>query len=673
MSSFGLAASLLSLGAGAGQLSPHAWTNYGGNSQHQANASVPAAPLQRVLWSAPLDDNRAYYGDEVLIHYASPVITSNSTVIHSYRYTTQVNGAPNYDNWRVVGRNGRNGLQRWFLNTDYSAPVVYPSDWTSVFPLCITGSNSVAAAAGGGTVMIRANGDGAGSPLTRVCFYSGYANYAADPASFANIKICTPLTGDANGDVWFGYAVLGSLPSSVATVLGTGGVARITTGGGVAFRSVSSLGVSSALVRPALNAAPVLSMDGSSVYFALVDGSLGNNFLVKLDSATLAEQAAVHLDDPSVNGGAGLINESSAAPMVGPDGHVFMGVFGYFWRESHGWMLQFDKDLNQTDSHGKRFPVGAFGWDDTPSVVPAGIVPSYTGAAPYLLLCKYNNYALGSGDGKNKVAVLDPTADDQTHDRQTGIPTMNEVLTVVGVTPDQETGLPGAVREWCINSAAIDLFGRAAIINSEDGHCYRWSFSDNKLTEGLNLQPATGEAYTSTAIGPDGTCYAINNSILFAMGAAAAFDVTSAKLFQGASATGNAQSLAKADGNYYSIQSSQNSNGDNVAGVQASFSAPFPADQVAPPLYVSVNGKVSSSSISLQIFAKNVKTGSFDLLQTQPFSGSATTTVTLSSVANYVNSSGAITVVARAMRPKGQSAFTVRIDQISVASDQTRQ
>jgi hypothetical protein len=47
---------------------------------------------------------------------------------------------------------------------------------------------------------------------------------------------------------------------------------------------------------------------------------------------------------------------------------------------------------------------------------------------------------------------------------------------------------------------------------------YRWSFVTNTITEALNLQPPTSEAYTSTVIGPDGQIYALNNAILFAIG-----------------------------------------------------------------------------------------------------------------------------------------------------------
>jgi hypothetical protein len=43
---------------------------------------------------------------------------------------------------------------------------------------------------------------------------------------------------------------------------------------------------------------------------------------------------------------------------------------------------------------------------------------------------------------------------------------------------------------------------------------YRWSFVANTLSPGLKLAEPTGEAYTSTLIGPDGAVYAINNAQL---------------------------------------------------------------------------------------------------------------------------------------------------------------
>jgi len=225
--------------------------------------------------------------------------------------------------------------------------------------------------------------------------------------------------------------------------------------------------------------------------------------------------AHVQLFDPrgGIYGLATVASVSSAAPMVGPDGDVYYGVLEAGCCSSHnnrGWMLHFNSALTKT-----KIP-GSFGWDNTASVVPSSVVPSYIGTSSYLILTKYNNYSgVGTGNGVNKIAILDPSAPMQDEYSSSPVTVMQEVITVTGVTPD---GSPPAVREWCINTAAIDPFTKAAIINSEDGTVYRWDFTSNTLLQRLNLTSGRGEAYTPTAIGPDGTAYAINDAVLFAVG-----------------------------------------------------------------------------------------------------------------------------------------------------------
>ena len=95
---------------------------------------------------------------------------------------------------------------------------------------------------------------------------------------------------------------------------------------------------------------------------------------------------------------------------------------------------------------------------------------------------------------------------------------MDEVLTIIGPTPDPSPGHPDAVPEWCINTAVVDPATNSVLVNSEDGKLYRWDLTTNTFTQTVDLTEGIFEAYTPTLVGADGTVYAINNAILFAVG-----------------------------------------------------------------------------------------------------------------------------------------------------------
>jgi hypothetical protein len=272
-----------------------------------------------------------------------------------------------------------------------------------------------------------------------------------------------------------------------------------------------------AITKPATNSAPAVSPDQATLYVAVnsavASGTVQGGYLLALDSRTLAVKGRVALLDPLTGTRARVSDDGTSSPTVGPDGAVFFGVLEAVFgsHNGRGWLLHFDALLTTS-----RTP-GGFGWDDTASVVPAAMVPSYSGPSSYLLMTKYNNYSgAGSGDGKNRVAVIDPGATQR--DDVSGLPIMREVLTILGPTPEPGSSYAGAVTEWCINTAAVDPLTKSVLVNSEDGYLYRWDLTLNRFTQRIRLTSGIAESYTPTAIGADGAVYAINNAVLFSIG-----------------------------------------------------------------------------------------------------------------------------------------------------------
>jgi WD40 repeat protein len=292
------------------------------------------------------------------------------------------------------------------------------------------------------------------------------------------------------------------------------GFAKINPDGTAVYRAITDVSGDPEIGQVKQNCAPAVKVDGSLVYVTLYTGPYGRGKLVALRTSDLKRRYSVDLVDPKSGQPATIDADGTAAPLLAPDGTVFYGVLENAFGSNgyRGWLLHFSGDLKTS------FTPGAFGWDNTPSIVPAKIVKAYTGTSKYLLFTKYNNYVSGGGEGLNKIALLDPY-DSQTEPRS-GITTMKEIATQLGPTPDAEyiSTHPNAVREWCINSAAVDIPGQAVLANCEDGVLYKWDLRTNTFSQQMRLTAGIGEAYTPVAIGPDGKVYAINNAILFAVG-----------------------------------------------------------------------------------------------------------------------------------------------------------
>jgi hypothetical protein len=479
------------------------WRGFAGDAQHQAQAAIAAQPLAQVRWRAPVDLAPPYSTTGSLrAHYGSPLVSERNTVIFPVKQRAD-------GGFRFEARRGSNGEVLWSADSDLLLPA---HDWVPVVNPCLTPANRVWLPLGAARVLVREDADAATSATLATAFY-GDAAYAAAPASYAAaVRIHTPLTADAAGNVYFGFVVSGATPLGLAS-----GIARIGADGSARWVGAAAAAGDAAMAQVAMNCAPALSADGGTLYVAVntaPGGARQRGRLLALDSTTLATRASAPLIDPANGGAAWVSDNATSSPTVGPDGSVFFGVLEAN-APSHrfrGWLLHFSATL------ATALTPGSFGWDTTAAVVPASAVAAYRGPSSYLLATKLNDYYGAGGTGQHRIALLDPQAAEP--DRVTpAVAVMREVLSQLGPTPDPKVPeIYGGVKEWCINTMAVDPQSRSIVVNNEDGQLYRWDLAADRLVEPVVLSSGLGAAYTPTAIGADGAVYAINNATLFSVG-----------------------------------------------------------------------------------------------------------------------------------------------------------
>ena len=491
---------------------PPSVPSFAGNAQHTSVYQPTAQNLNTIRWSTTIDLNPGDFA-----HYGSPLITSENTVLVPVKTAT--------DGFQVNAFDGSNGAAKYTLTTDYVLP---SHDWIPVYNPCLaTGSfgTRLYYAGRGGTIYYIDSPDAVahGAPVHQV-FYTTLANYLANAASYnSTIFINTPITADSNGNVFFGFRVSGTAPAPLSTT--QSGFARIDPNGNATYVLAGTAANDTNIRRDSHNSAPALSNDETTLY-VVAKSSTSNSYayLLGLNSTTLALKYRVFLRDPRNGSGVGASDDSTASPTVAPDNDVYLGILSNPGNGSRGFLLRFSADLSVTKTPG------GFGWDYTAAIVPATMVPSYQGTSSYLIFAKYNNYAgFGDGDGVNKIALLDPNATQvDPHSSATGLVEMREVLTAIGPTPDANElsiDFPYAVREWCINTAAVNPATNSIFTPSEDGHIYRWNLATNSLSQAVTLNEGIGEPYVPTVIGPGGIVYTLNGGTLFALGSLNGVDI----------------------------------------------------------------------------------------------------------------------------------------------------
>ena len=476
---------------------------FAGNAQHTATYQPAAQNLNAIHWTTTIDLNPGAFA-----HYGAPLITAANTILVPVKTAS--------DGFQVNAFDASNGAAKYTLTTDYVLPNY---GWIPVYNPCLaTGSfgTRLYYPGRGGTIFHIDNPDAVahGLPVQEV-FYTTLANYLANAAAYdATVFINTPVTSDSNGNVFFGFRVQGTAPAPLSTT--QSGFARIDPNGNGTYVLAGAAANDTNIDWDSHNSAPALSNDEATLYVVAKSSGTGHGYLLALNSTTLAMTHRVFLRDPRNNNDATIWDLSTASPTVAPDNDVYIGLFGDPANGSRGFLLRFSGDLTIEKNPG------AFGWDYTPAIVPATMVPSYQGTSTYLIFCKYNNYAFDDGDGVNRIALLDPNATQiDPHSSATGLVEMREVLTITGPTPDQDvlsTQFPYAVREWCINTAAVNPATNSIFTPSEDGHIYRWNLATNSLSQAVTLTSGIGEPYVPTIIGPSGIVYTLNGGTLFALG-----------------------------------------------------------------------------------------------------------------------------------------------------------
>src|SRR6187397_3696676 len=100
------AAAMLCAGPCRAQSVGFPWSGHGHDPQHTGISQTAAQPLYRIRWSMPVDLHPQYSGTILYIHYGSPVITRQNTLIMPVK-------TGDWDGFQMEARNPADGAVKW--------------------------------------------------------------------------------------------------------------------------------------------------------------------------------------------------------------------------------------------------------------------------------------------------------------------------------------------------------------------------------------------------------------------------------------------------------------------------------------------------------------------------------------------------------------------------------
>ena len=174
---------------------------------------------------------------------------------------------------------------------------------------------------------------------------------------------------------------------------------------------------------------------------------------------------------------------------------------------------------------------------------------------------------------------------------------------------------------------------------------------------GVGWDPVTGWG----AIDVDGFVAALSGTT--SGGGTTTYYASGASVYggQGTLASGSTASLKATDQSYFSVSSTKLNGVGTVASCDATFTLPAGATGGATINLVAN----APSGTTDQVFAYNVSTKNYDLILSTTLTGvDKGFTASLSNVANYVSSTGAMTLVERSIR--GSGGYTLKTDLLTV-------
>ncbi|HEY8021407.1 MAG TPA: hypothetical protein VIH93_09910 [Thermoanaerobaculia bacterium] len=550
------------------------WSQWGQGPQHNGAAAAVGQPARHLLADVVYDpfieqekaDPNAT-GD-LLVHYQAPLIDGDD-VFMEFKSGT-FTGIPTWETqtWNERRLHWDHGAlaTRWSFASDwkpvpYGTPTLGPA-WEPVFHAAIFGSYVYVPGAGGSIYRLNQSD---GAVVAHVQPFG--------PAVDRDLFLTGPVTVDAHGNVYYdaiklahgkpwdddvrGSWLVKVKPDGSSSKVSFAALTPGAPGGsdkcpGVFDQSQLPWPPSPNAVAPklrcgsqraAINLSPAVAPDGTiyvlsvahltsrTAYVLAVNPDLtlkwkaslrdrfhdGCNVLIPPTGTPGGCRAGAHDGvDPAENrpGAGRVIEDSTASPVVAPDGSVLFGTYtGYNYAQGH---------LMHFSASGAYLGAYRFGWDTTPAI--------YRHDGTYSVVLKDNQYSGGSYCDDDTFCPSDRTANNPAYPEAYYITQLASDLTVewrwqntntlsctrdasghVSCVSDHPAGF-----EWCINDAAVDPHG-VVYANSEDGNLYTIR-QGGILRDNLFLELALGAAYTPLSIDEDGKIYTENDGHLFVVG-----------------------------------------------------------------------------------------------------------------------------------------------------------